>query len=112
MLLVGPKDKPIAPDSDIAAAIRAAHASTKGKIVFVTTQLGSDNAEALSDFFGLKSDAKDVQVRYSQKRTPPQPSLSLYTSKVHQLQCSSSCKLLPEHDRWWRSTWTTTRSTS
>ena len=43
-------------------ALTAAHEETKGKIVFVTSEFGSENAEALVDFFEVDPKSKDVQV--------------------------------------------------
>ena len=58
---MGSKEQ-LAPGSVAIKAIKAAHEATKGKIVFVTSELGSDNAEALVDFFEVDAKSKNVQV--------------------------------------------------
>ncbi len=57
---MGSKEQ-LAPGSPTVKAIEAAHTATKGKIVFVTSDLASENAEALVDFFEVDPKAKDVQ---------------------------------------------------
>ena len=58
---MGSKEQ-LAPGSPMVKAIEAAHLATKGKIVFVTSDLASENAEALVDFFEADPKAKNVQV--------------------------------------------------
>ncbi len=58
---MGSKEQ-LAPGSPMVKAITAAHEATKGKIVFVTSDLASENAEALVDFFEVDPKAKHVQV--------------------------------------------------
>ncbi len=45
------------------SALKLAHDATKGKIVFVTSEFGSDNSEALVDFFEVDPKSKDVKVQ-------------------------------------------------
>lgn len=59
---MGSKEQ-LAADSLAVKAISAAHETTKGKVVFVTSELGSDNAEALVDFFEVDPKTKNVQVQ-------------------------------------------------
>ena len=61
VILMGSKEQ-LAKTSEAVKAIGAAHGATKGKIVFVTSEFGSENAEALVDFFEVDPKAKDIQV--------------------------------------------------
>ncbi len=57
---MGSKEQ-LAADATV-SALKLAHEATKGKIVFVTSELGSDNSEALVDFFEVDPKSKDVKV--------------------------------------------------
>ena len=59
--MVGTQEQ-IDPDSEVVKSIRFATRYTKGKAIYSTVLLGGPNAEALTDFFGLKSVSEEVQV--------------------------------------------------
>ena len=57
---MGSKEQ-LAADATV-SALKTAHEATKGKIVFVISEFGSDNSEALIDFFEVDPKSKDVKV--------------------------------------------------
>ena len=83
---MGSKEQ-LAPGGAMVKAIEAAHLATKGKIVFVTSDLASENAEALVDFFEVDPKAKDIQVSCSAVK----PRAPMPEQLTHRIGSDPSC---------------------